>query len=141
MIHATTKRRPGLVSLWAIIVLGIVGSLSALVAVQGLALRRINDQRQEQLQTLWLARSGLELAAQRLLTKPAGYEGETLELIPRSQVRIQVTPVKDRAGVYRVSCEAQYPTDRKQATRLTEERTYQRSGDKEQAQISVVRGE
>jgi len=126
------------VSLWAVVVLTIVGTMSGILTVQGLIQRRITEQRQQQLQALWLARSGLELAAQRLLTNPAGYEGETVELIPRSQVRITVVAIKDQPGKYRVTSEARYPTDIKNGVLLTQQRTYQRSGEKDQARIVVL---
>ncbi len=122
-----SRRRPGLVSLWAVLVLGIIGSLCAVVTMQGLAQRRLVEHRQEQLQAEWLANSGLELAAERLRADPAGYQGETVAPIPRSRVQITVEALKDRPDTYRVSSEARYPTDRKQSVLLTRTRTYQRS--------------
>ncbi len=132
------SRRQGIVSLWAIIVLTIVGTLTVLLTVQGLAQRRITQQREQQLQAYWLARSGFELASQRLLANPSGYEGETVELIPQSQVKITVAAVKDRSSTYRVTSEARYPTDRPNGILLTQTRILQRSSDKDQARISVL---
>ena len=38
--------------------------------------------RQKQLQAVWLARAGVELAAARLLSNPADYKSESLALFP-----------------------------------------------------------
>jgi len=135
------SRRPGVVAFWSVVVLTIVCTLSAVLTMQGLAQRRVLEQRQNELQARWLLQSGFELAVQRLLANPTGYEGETVELIPRSQVKITVAPVKDSPGAYRVTSDAHYPTDRTVTVHLTVERTYQRSGDKNQAQITALNKE
>ncbi len=122
--------RRGVVSFWAVVVLTIVSALSAIITMQGLTQRRILEQRQNELQARWLARSGLELAVERLRANPVGYEGETLELIPRSELKITVAPVKDCPGAYRVTSEGHYPTDRTITVRQKVEQTYLRSGEK-----------
>ena len=69
------------------------------------------DHRGYQLQADYLARSGVERAAARLLANPDGYAGESLQLIPLSSVQIEVQQESNSPGVYRVTSEARYPTD------------------------------
>jgi len=84
------RPRRGIAAVWALVVLAVLTVVIGVITWQSVTGFRRADHRQAQLQALWLARSGVELAAARLLANPAGYTGETLELIPRSQVRIEV---------------------------------------------------
>src|SRR5207248_3402954 len=82
--------RQGAALMVAVVALAVVSVVSTSVVWNCLAGRRLLDQRQHQLQAKWLARSGLELAAARLLAEPSGYMGESVELIPGAQVRVVV---------------------------------------------------
>jgi type II secretory pathway component PulK len=89
------------------IALAVLASLSVILsmtAVQIVAQRRTLNQRHHQLQAEWLARAGVELAAARLLEKPAAFTEEQRDLVPESKVRIAVE--KTGEDVYRVTAEA-----------------------------------
>src|SRR5205823_6183126 len=103
-------RRPGAALLWALVVLSVLGVTSA-VAVRefGLARRQL-AMRDQRLQAEWLARSGAELAAARLL-EDESYTGETVEPIPNGPVRIAVETDAAKPGSYRILCEVHYPAD------------------------------
>ena len=109
--HVIVHRRPrsGLALLWALIVLTVLGATTAAACWQFAAARRALEARQNRLQALWLARSGVEIAAARLLTDPDGYTGELVEPIPEAQVRITVQKDPDRPDTYQIRCEARYP--------------------------------
>jgi type II secretory pathway pseudopilin PulG len=109
--HISVGRRPrsGIAILWALVVLSVLGVMSASVAWHFVAVRRTLEGRQNRIQALWLARSGAELAAARLLADPDGYAGEVVEPIPEGQVRITVEKDPDRPNTYRIRCEAHYP--------------------------------
>lgn len=84
------RSRPGVAAVWMLVVLAILSAVVMTTTWQHLAARRTLDQRFKQLQADWLARAGVELAAERLLTKPGDYSGETVAPLPGSQVRITV---------------------------------------------------
>jgi type II secretory pathway pseudopilin PulG len=102
-------RRAGVAVLWALIVLGVLALTSAAAAWQFVAARRVLERRQHKVQALWLARSGGELAAARLLADPTGYAGEEVEPVPEGRVKITVQKDAAKPEAYRVRCEAQYP--------------------------------
>src|SRR5947209_15189026 len=108
--HGTSgRRRAGVALLWAMIVLGVLGIMSAAAAWQFVSARRVLERRQHKVQALWLARSGGELAAARLLADPNGYAGEEVEPVPEGRVKITVQKDAARPDGYRIKCEAQYP--------------------------------
>jgi hypothetical protein len=109
MIQRATPHRRGVVTIWALVVLSVLTVLAGTITWQHLASRRLIDRRVERLQSLWLARGGIELAAARLLANPKSYSGETLSPIPGSRVEIRVQPKP--GDTYQVSSEARYPTD------------------------------
>jgi hypothetical protein len=116
-------RRTGAVLLWALIVLSVLAVTSATAAWQIGAARRGLTLRQNRLQAEWLARSGCELAAARLLADPAGYTGESVELIPEATVRVTVEKDADKPDTYRVRCETNYPVgDRTELSRAATRR-------------------
>src|SRR5580704_3767050 len=103
-------RRAGIAALFALIVLGVLAVASAAAAWQFTTARRVLERRQNKVQALWLARSGGELAAARLLADPIGYAGEEVELIPEARVKIAIQKDSARPDGYRIKCEAHYPT-------------------------------
>ena len=106
--------RPGsrhaVATMWTLVVLSVLTVIMATITWQVLASRRWLDRRQNQIQSVWLARAGLELAATQLLNKPAGYTGESLQLIPESELRIKVQKESDSPNTYSVTSEARFPT-------------------------------
>jgi hypothetical protein len=106
MIKSSEGRhtRPGVASILAVAILAILAIVMGTVFAQGLRGRRMAERRGEQLQTLWLARSGLEMAAARVVGEPS-YAGETMRPVPGSLVTIKV---QRRGGEYIVASEARY---------------------------------
>ena len=103
------RRRAGVALLWAMIVLGVLGIMSAAAAWQFVSARRVLERRQNKVQALWLARSGGELAAARLLADPNGYAGEEVEPVPEGRVKITVQKDAAKPEAYQIRCEAQFP--------------------------------
>src|SRR5262249_53708935 len=103
--------RNGVALLGALVTLAVLSLLSAAIGWQILASRRILEHRHWELQASWLARAGVERAAAQLLTDPGGYDGEVEEIIPLSNVRIEMRPMPDLPGIYEVTSESHYPTD------------------------------
>jgi hypothetical protein len=87
---AYTQRRRGVAAVWMLVVLAILSAVVMATTWQHLAARRMLDQRHKQLQADWLARAGVELVVERLLSKPGDYSGETLTPLPGSKVQITV---------------------------------------------------
>ena len=103
------RRRSGAALMWALVVLAVLSVTSATAVWQIGAARRGLALRHNRLQAVWLARSGCELAAARLLADPAEYTGETVELVPDGKVRITVEKDATKPGIFRVRSEATYP--------------------------------
>ena len=136
MRHAVLCRR-GLAAIWALVVLAVITVLMTLITWQSLAGLRQADRRDHQLQAEWLARSGLELAAARLLAA-ADFKGETLEPVPRSRVTISVETKPDAPGLFRVTSEARYPVEGRLSVVRTATREFRRVADKERTRVEVV---
>jgi type II secretory pathway pseudopilin PulG len=88
---------------WTLVVLAVASALLGTVAAQLLTNRRELDRQQQRTRSLWLARSGIELAAGRLLTDPDGYRGETVEVVPGSRVRVEVRTEGAGTNTYHVT--------------------------------------
>ena len=108
---STPQSKQGVALMAVVITLVIVALMMTAIAWQIIANRRMLDHREYELQAAWLARAGGERAAARLLVSPDGFVEEATELLPASSVRIEVKPEPDAPGVYRITCEARYPTD------------------------------
>jgi hypothetical protein len=130
-------RRSGAALLWALVVLGVLAVTSATAVWQIGAARRGLSLRQNRLQAVWLARSGFELAAGRLLADPADYSGETLELVPESRVRVIVEKDSTQPDTYRVRAEATFPVgDRTEVSRsLTRRIAIRADGDRKRIEV------
>jgi type II secretory pathway component PulK len=100
--------RRGVALLVVVVALALVGVAMGITAWQITAGHRLLDRREHELQALWLARSGVEIAAARLSTDSANYTGEVVELIPHSEVNIRVTPDGSSTSTFRVTSEARY---------------------------------
>jgi hypothetical protein len=136
-----TRIRRGMASLWAIVTLTLLGLLVTLITAQFLALRRSVDRRQHQVQAMWLARSGMELATNRLLINPANYDGETVELIPDTQVRITLDKWRDSPDTFLVTCEARCPKEGLAPIVRSFTRKLKRIEEKEKVHIEVLSAE
>jgi hypothetical protein len=141
MRHTSYSRAPtrrGIALLMALVALAVLFLIMSLVAWQSIAGRRLLARREEQLQCRCLAESGLELAAARLLTTASGYQGESLAIIPRSQVHIAVQPVAGRVDEFEVTCQAYFPTDVPRPNISTGKRRFRRRLDKTEVRLEVV---
>ncbi|HXG10569.1 MAG TPA: hypothetical protein VNK04_12480 [Gemmataceae bacterium] len=130
--------RRGFATAWAVVVLAVLGLVTGAIVWQMLAARRWQERRENQVQAGWLARSGLELAAARLLNDPTGYEGESAEIIPGSKVRIEVQSEPGVLETYRVTSEARCPADGPNAVVRSVTRRLRRITEKGQVRIEVV---
>jgi hypothetical protein len=101
------QARPGVACILAVAILAILAIIMATVFAQGLRGRRMGDRRNEQLQTLWLARSGVEVAIARLLEEPL-YTGGDIRPVPNSVITVKVHRHGDR---YAVASEARYAVE------------------------------
>jgi len=94
----------GVACVMALAVLAILGVIMGTVFAQGLRGHRLADRRIDQLQTLWLARSGVEMAAARLVGEPL-YAGEVMKPVPDSLVTVKV---QGHGGLYVIRSEGRY---------------------------------
>jgi hypothetical protein len=128
--------RRGVALAAVLLILAVIATLLAAIAWQIGASRRRAEQRQHQLQAAWLARAGVEVACAHLLTDPADYQGETVELIPRSQVRIKVQ--KENDDSFRITSEAHYPAGAHAVVVRSITRRVQRTADRDRVMIEVL---
>src|SRR4051794_17799207 len=103
--------RRGVALIGALVALSVVSVVLVATGWHFAANRRLAERRQHQLQAAWLARAGVELAAGRLLTDPGEYTEESVELLPRSRVRLTVRREPGAPNSFRVVSEARYPAD------------------------------
>lgn len=130
--------RAGIAAMWALVVLAVLTIVIGLIAWQSVTSLRQANHRQQQVQALWLARSGIERAAARLLTDSAVYQGESVELISRSEVRIEVKKDAKNANVFTITCEARYPTDERRPVARSMARRFRRSEEKGRVRLEVL---
>jgi hypothetical protein len=135
---ARTASRRGSALLIAVVALALVAVVAAAVTWQCLAGRRLLDRRGNQLQAEWLARAGVELAADRLLADPAGYKGESVEPVPGARVRIEVRADPGAADVFRVTSEARFPGDDRDTVLRSATRSFRRTSRGGQVRLEVV---
>jgi len=107
MNHSSARR--GVALMWVLVVLSVLSATIAAASWQFFAARRVLESRQNKLQAMWLARSAAEFAATKLHDDAEGYLGETIELIPDSQVKIVVEKLKDKEGVFRIVSDVRFP--------------------------------
>lgn len=135
------RPRRGVASIWALVVLSVLGLILAATTSQILANRRFLERRQHQIQSAWLAQAGVELAAARLLADPKGYEGESVELIPGSKVHIEVKVEPKTPEIFQVVSEAHYPATGNEMVSRQQTRRFRRVTDKDGIRLEVVAGE
>jgi type II secretory pathway component PulK len=110
MICSSKPRRSGIALLWALATILLLLAVMAATTAKITAERRLLVQRQHQLQSQWLARSGLEIAVSRLQSD-LKYRGEKIQILAFSELEIKVTAVEDEKDVYEIHVQARYPTD------------------------------
>ena len=137
--HRAAERSPRQ-AMALVIVLAILAVISVFmmtITAQLLSNRRTVEHRGQQLQAAWLARAGIERACSRLLSDPAKYTGESIELMPNSQVRIEVQPDSKSKDTFVVTSEASYPSDNPHGVRRLLTRRLHRVSDGPRARIEV----
>jgi type II secretory pathway pseudopilin PulG len=135
MIVSPICRRAGFGLIALLVALAIVTILMGTITAQIFINRKTADRRENQLQALWLARAGLEVAAAKLLSGTEDYRGEALELIPESTVRIEVQRQKD---TFHVRSEANYSAGSPQPVVRELNRTYRRVTEGKRVRLEVV---
>lgn len=128
------KPRRAYALLTVVLMLGIVAILLGTITMQVLLIDRTQLQVEARAQSLWLARSGQEIAAARLLAA-ADYRGESLELVPTGSVQIAV---ERRQDVFRVTSEAAYLGALPYPVVRTVRRSYRRLGSGSGVRLEVV---
>jgi hypothetical protein len=98
--------------------------------------RRVMDRRQQHIQATWLARSGLELATARLLSNES-YRGETIEMIPESQVHVEIKTDSKTPGTFLISSEARISAKGTNGTVTTLKRTVRRIVEKDRIRLEI----
>jgi type II secretory pathway component PulK len=99
-----SRPRKGLALVIALTILAAVSAILSVATVQMVAQHETLRRRHAGLQAEWLARAGVELAAARLLDKPAAFTEENRELVADAKVRVVVE--KSGADTYVVQSEA-----------------------------------
>jgi hypothetical protein len=67
-------------------------------------------------------------------------EGETVEPIPSSRVKIEVKQDEGNPSIYVVSCQATYPTNGRVPVTRRLVRSFERKTEKDQVRIAVLKG-
>ena len=105
MMRDRSPRR-GVSMMWAMVIITVLAMMAATASWQCMAGRSGIDQRQHRMEALWLARSGAELAAERLMSN-SDYVGESIALTPGTTCVITVT--KEADGRFRIHSVARSP--------------------------------
>jgi hypothetical protein len=121
-----------------VVVLGVLGVLFGTITAQMLTNHRALARQQDRMQCLWLARSGVELAAAKLLTDPA-YKGESIAPIDDSRLRVTVTADKNAPNLFTVTSEAHFPIGDRHAVVERITRQVRRVLEKDRARIELTR--
>jgi hypothetical protein len=111
--------------------LAVLVAISAIIIIlsvtgaQVIAQRKLLHARQHKLQADWLARAGVECAAERLLQKPDAFKEERSDLVPQGIVNITVE--KDAQGHFVVTSDASVGAKEMQPIGRTERVRFRRT--------------
>jgi hypothetical protein len=120
----------------ALVVMATLTTILALVTAQLFTERQQSTRRQHQLQADWLARAGVELAAARLLEKPAAFTEEIRDLVHDGHVRIVVE--KTDADGYAVTVEAEVGREQGVPVARTVTARFRRTAQGDTARLQAV---
>src|SRR5262249_21106071 len=120
-----TPRR-GATIVYAMVVTAIISLLMADIARHVMSARRLLEARANALQAHWLARSGIELAAGKLLADQ-NYRGEEPRTSSGGLVQIKVEQDPQSPQIYIVLCNGQFSPDDRATTRIDISRMYRRT--------------
>lgn len=110
MSVAPTRRpvRSGAAAVWALVVLTLVSGFAVVAATRAAQTRKKVDHEHALAQATWLARSGIELAIDRLLANPDGYSGETVSPVKGGEVQIAVRKHPEKADHYEIESKGRF---------------------------------
>lgn len=124
-MNARPRRRRGVVLIMALITLGFLAVVFAILLKASVSQRRQARLEERRLQASWLAESGLERAWAKL-AETSDYRGETWQVPAESlrsrdaaSVRITVEPLEREPGRVRVTSRADYPREGTSRARQT----------------------
>jgi hypothetical protein len=132
------QRRAGMALMMLVVTLAVLSVMLSATTWQIVAHHHTLERRFNQQQALWLARAGIERAAGRLLTDPAGDAGGSLELVPHSEVRITVLREPGKKDTFRLTSESRFPTDASHPVVRTETRRFQRIIENGQSKLRTI---
>jgi hypothetical protein len=107
MIHSRSTRRPGVAIIMALVLMAVLAVVLTAVTWQVVSQRRLLRTRERELQAVWVARAGLEIAAGRLLDSPVPFPEENY-IMPDAKVHIVVEKKGDE--LYAVSATVELGT-------------------------------
>jgi len=136
--NRSTPARKGAALMGVLIAIAIVSMILTAITWQNVANRKLVQRRQHQLQSAWLARSGVETAIARLLKDPA-YKGETIKSMQSSRVKITVVPQKDEADIFHITSEARFPDHPSEAVVRSAERRFRRITEGNKVRLEPVK--
>lgn len=147
-VSAAVTSRRGVALVIIVLVLGVISMLLAATAWQATASRRLLERRQHQLQATWLARSGFEVAAGRLLADPARYGGKvsvmSVALLDQSTVSVTIRRVgqdsKPATQTFTITSEARYPTGGRDVVVRSITRQVRLIRERDRTRVEIVRG-
>ncbi len=110
MKRASTRPlvRSGAAAVWALAVLTLVSGFTVVAATRAAQTRKKVDREQALAQAVWLARSGIELAIDRLMANPEGYSGETVSPVRGGEIQVVVRKHLKKADVYEIESKGRF---------------------------------
>jgi Tfp pilus assembly protein PilX len=129
--------RRGVALVIVLAILSMISLFMVTITAQILSNRRTVEHRGQQLQAALLARAGIERACSRLLSDPAKYTGESIELMPNSQLHIEIQPDPKSKDTFLVTSEAFYPADNPHGIKRLLARRLHRVSDGPRARVEV----
>ena len=129
--------RRGVALVIVLAILSMISLFMATITAQIVSNRRTVEHRGQQLQAAWLARAGIDRACSRLLTDPTKYTGESIELMPNSQLHIEIQPDPKSKDTFLITSEAFYPADNPHGVRRLLARRLHRVLDGPRARVEV----
>ena len=138
MIHAQAiARRQGAALMGVVVTIAVLTVLLAAITWQNVANRKLVQRRHHQLQSAWLARSGVESAVARL-AKDAAYKGEDSKPMESAKVKITVVPDKGQANVFHITSEARFPDNNTEGVVRSVSRRFRRIVDGDKVRMQPV---
>jgi peptide subunit release factor RF-3 len=105
--------RRGAALLAVLVAIAAISIIMTVVTVQVVAQRKMVQARHQHLQADWLARAGVEWAAERLLHKPSAFTEEMSDLASEGTVRVVVE--KADGSIFVITAEASLREEHKLA--------------------------